>query len=236
MLMGMPKLKICCLVGISSRDVKQPSFSLIDSAIVGLCSRLKGANSEHHLSQKLARIQEVPAASSCIWSHDHPSIRPWLENSVGSSQGPRLMIWGGAGTGKSILAAHLVDQVLPQQKPGEPGLIYPVHRRLSCAGQHSSSEELVLYWFCGLDYDGDNNKPESGIGPQDYQAHRILKWPAHVIMRTFLRQIISAWDPHYEQLRRPLIDNLVHSERRGVPLEQLMEYFFPLLESYPKSW
>lgn len=202
----------------------------VDNSLLELRQRLVGANSEDQLSQKLQCVYEE--SSTCDWSNNHPSIRPWLEANFGTSHTLQLIICGNPGTGKSVLMAYIIDQVLPLgPKPND------IYFRLSTAGRYSSPNELVLYCFCGLNYSVRGTVQAPILGLRDDQSNQIDKWPIVVILKTFLRQIITRWDPDFARLRQPLVYELRKSLlSHDMSSEQLMEHFIPLLKTYSRSW
>jgi hypothetical protein len=78
----------------------------------------------------LAKHGETRLEGTCEWSLDHSKIKTWLDLAVAS----RLWIYGGPGTGKSTLAAYLIDQA---------------RRRAP------SDTDMVVYFF------GDNKRQDS---------------------------------------------------------------------------
>ncbi|KAI9429424.1 hypothetical protein BJY52DRAFT_1423388 [Lactarius psammicola] len=83
-------------------------------------------NYENHLELYLreSRCIENP----CAWSKSHPLIVDWLLTETS----PKLFISGNPGTGKSVLAAHMIiDMVQKEEDAGHRG--------------------VLLYYFCGAD-------------------------------------------------------------------------------------
>lgn len=64
--------------------------------------------------------------NTCSWSLAHPLIAKWLDGPT-----DKLWIHGGPGTGKSVLAAYLIDFV-----------------RERIDKSSSSNSEVLLYFFC----------------------------------------------------------------------------------------
>ncbi|KAG2034716.1 hypothetical protein BDR03DRAFT_964338 [Suillus americanus] len=83
-------------------------------------------NYEDHLDLYLNKSRCIE--NPCAWSKSHPSIADWLSTETS----PKLFISGKPGTGKSVLAAHMID--ITQKKEEDAG-----HRG------------VLLYYFCGAD-------------------------------------------------------------------------------------
>ncbi|KAG1837322.1 hypothetical protein DFJ58DRAFT_917404 [Suillus subalutaceus] len=83
-------------------------------------------NYEDHLDLYLNKSRCIE--NPCAWSKSHPSIVDWLSTETS----PKLFISGKPGTGKSVLAAHMID--IAQKKKKDAG-----HRG------------ALLYYFCGAD-------------------------------------------------------------------------------------
>jgi Cdc6-like AAA superfamily ATPase len=64
----------------------------------------------------------------CAWSKSHPFIADWLSTATI----PKLFISGKPGTGKSVLAAHMID-IARKQK------------------EDTGHRGVLLYYFCGAD-------------------------------------------------------------------------------------
>lgn len=83
-------------------------------------------NYEDHLEMYLSK--SLCIKNPCAWSKSHPFITDWLSTETI----PKLFISGKPGTGKSVLAAHMID--ITQKKMGDTD-----HRG------------VLLYYFCGAD-------------------------------------------------------------------------------------
>ncbi|KAG2065878.1 hypothetical protein BDR04DRAFT_1234316 [Suillus decipiens] len=95
--------------------------------IEGVSHLLHCTNYEDHLELYLNKSRCIK--NPCAWGKSHPSIVNWLSTETTS---PTLFISGKPGTGKSVLAAHMIDMI--QKKKEDPG-----HRG------------VLLYYFCGAD-------------------------------------------------------------------------------------
>lgn len=90
---------------------------VIDARYDTLLRQLDIVNYEDDLIKRT----EARLADTCIWSGSHPTIQRWLDG-IDS----RLWLYGKPGTGKSTIAAYMVEQ----------------------AQQNRSDDEIVLYFFC----------------------------------------------------------------------------------------
>ncbi|KAJ6613541.1 hypothetical protein B0H10DRAFT_224637 [Mycena sp. CBHHK59/15] len=74
--------------------------------LVKVVERLHCTNYDDHLTRYLVKSQSIK--NPCAWSESQSDITCWLSHEPGTSQ---LLILGKPGTGKSVLAAHLIDRV-----------------------------------------------------------------------------------------------------------------------------
>lgn len=96
----------------------------------------------------------------CAWSKSHPFIADWLSTETI----PKLFISGKPGTGKSVLAARMID--ITQKKKKEE--------------EDTGHRGVLLYYFCGADPAADQYS--------DIRQETSSK----AILMTLLRQIVSA--------------------------------------------
>ncbi|KAG1767635.1 hypothetical protein EDD22DRAFT_1005282 [Suillus occidentalis] len=83
-------------------------------------------NYEDHLDMYLTK--SLCIKNPCAWSKSHPFIADWLSTATI----PKLFISGKPGTGKSVLAAHMID-IARKQK------------------EDTGHRGVLLYYFCGAD-------------------------------------------------------------------------------------
>ncbi|KAK0239383.1 hypothetical protein EDD85DRAFT_447557 [Armillaria nabsnona] len=76
----------------------------------------------------LEALRSARLADTCSWALAHPVIAKWMD-----STGDRIWLHGGPGSGKSVIAAFLIDSVRNQ---------------ISRSATNDSSPEIVLYFFC----------------------------------------------------------------------------------------
>ncbi|PBK80305.1 hypothetical protein ARMGADRAFT_1098448 [Armillaria gallica] len=76
----------------------------------------------------LEALRSARLSNTCLWALTHPVIARWMDSTT-----DHIWLHGAPGTGKSILAAFLIDSVLKQIRP---------------PATNSSSPEIVLYFFC----------------------------------------------------------------------------------------
>ena len=88
--------------------------------------RLHCTNYDGHLELYLKKSQCIE--NPCAWSKSHPFIVNWLSMETS----PKLFITGKPGTGKSVLAAHMIDMIQKEKVDADDG-------------------GVLLYYFSGAD-------------------------------------------------------------------------------------
>ncbi|CAA7269198.1 unnamed protein product [Cyclocybe aegerita] len=76
----------------------------------------------HYIKDPFVEHQQARLESTCHWAIEHPVISHWLE-----AQGPlcnHLWLYGGPGTGKSILASFLVEHIRKSHHVGSEITLY----------------------------------------------------------------------------------------------------------------
>jgi len=114
---------------VQAEDASEKSLSLQIHVALISCTRLSGAKAQKFYT-KLCRwlrplnfhdwafeYSSTRIKGSCEWSTHHPMIQDWLHPD--SLELSRLWIHGGPGTGKSFLAAYLMDRKRTQRLPEE---------------------------------------------------------------------------------------------------------------------
>lgn len=118
----------------------------------------------HHIKDLLIPLnQQARAHKTCLWSVENPVIKTWLE-----PQEPLRYFWlfGRPGTGKSVLAAFLIDRILKQ---------------------HNNKEEITLYYFC-------KNKDDTPVHILKDFIRQFLQrndHPIHPDVAIFVKDILS---------------------------------------------
>ncbi|KAJ3507824.1 hypothetical protein NLJ89_g6090 [Agrocybe chaxingu] len=76
----------------------------------------------HYIKDPFVEHQQARLESTCHWAIEHPVISHWLE-----AQGPlcnQLWLYGGPGTGKSILASFLIEHIRKSHNVGNEITLY----------------------------------------------------------------------------------------------------------------
>ncbi|KAK0196381.1 hypothetical protein F5146DRAFT_1152112 [Armillaria mellea] len=76
----------------------------------------------------LEALRSARLADTCLWALAHPVIAKWMDSTT-----DRIWLHGGPGSGKSVIAAFLIDSIRDQ---------------ISRSATNDSSPEIVLYFFC----------------------------------------------------------------------------------------
>jgi hypothetical protein len=139
--------------------------------------------------------------NTCSWSLTHPLIAKWLDGST-----DKLWIHGGPGTGKSVLAAYLIDFVRERIDK-------------STAIQSSSFDsEVLLYFFC------------------DGRSAASLKRSSNSIALTLLTQLVKNSNFQLENFPVFVDYVTSASTSYNFPLQKLVEYLVEMLRTFSKAW
>lgn len=76
----------------------------------------------------LEALRSARLADTCLWALAHPVIAKWMDSTA-----DRIWLHGGPGSGKSVIAAFLIDSIRDQ---------------INRSATNDSSPEIVLYFFC----------------------------------------------------------------------------------------
>lgn len=139
---------------------------------------------------------------TCLWSLAHPLIAAWLN-------GPTDNLWihGGPGTGKSVLAAYLIDFVQERIAKSEKN-----------TKTQSSSSEVLLYFFC------------------DGRSAASLKASSNSIALTLLTQLVNNSHFQLENFSAFADYITSASTRFTFPIGKLVEHLIVILRTFSKAW
>jgi hypothetical protein len=139
--------------------------------------------------------------NTCSWSLAHPLIAEWLYGAT-----DKLWIHGSPGTGKSVLAAYLIDFVQEQINK-------------STVTQSSSfNSEVLLYFFC------------------DGRSAASLKRSSNSIALTLLTQLVNNSKLQLESFPVFMDYVTSASMSYNFPLEKLMKHLMEMLRTFSKVW
>lgn len=90
-------------------EVKEHTFSTQEVRYLqGLVGSLSISDYNRQMKLNPTRVQ-----GTCEWFCNHETFKKWLRGDAGL-----LLVSADPGCGKSTLARHLIEEVLPQQNPG----------------------------------------------------------------------------------------------------------------------
>jgi Cdc6-like AAA superfamily ATPase len=145
---------------VSVTDIKSYSNALFSALSTDFIRRLRPP---HHIKDLLVSNRQARVHKTCQWSLENSVVKSWLDPQVSLHH---LWLFGRPGTGKSVLAAFLIDHILQEQ---------------------DFQDEIALYYFCK----NKNDTPVHVLKDFIRQFLQRKDRPTHPDIANFVMEVFS---------------------------------------------